>query len=594
MKQLKKVKYGFVITLLVFSALFSVVPVVNVRADIDPADIIYSWELDTFSAHVGRVWNDTNFLLNESGSINDVFNHSYGYAISEEEWIEEESVFSYNVNYSYYSNLTLTGDSTIDVDFDVYKVDISYGSSVYFIWVGFKNGTFYSEYNVNNMTHDFSFENSFYKKSETTYRKYNLTTMELLETWDETIEDSGDWLSEDTPASQFTIHNSMEIEFSMPLILTFQVYETQNGEKVAWADMISDFYVFNDKDDNGVYSVGETETAPNHFYMGTSDEYCGAFIPWAFNQTTYIDYWSPTTEFNSTSSYKFPGDTPVGQFGESIQFTPPKLNGNEVEWNIKYPDFPIYAVVSNYPNHYMSPFGTNYSDLASGNFSYGYNYEITNETAGLDLTAHLPRINQADFFNAAQNLSLAFPHYTYFLSSAAIEESESKILTIPSNMFQFNINDTKVAEIDMESEFKKNYTLMDYPTFGTSRTIEAIGSSVSRLVADVYENNPLTPRNWFVDTIFTLGDLDLVKLDPEFDNATSLYTIEMQNYPTWSGYELIHDPTLTIYHYQQKTDDTIPVLIPGYNLCVIAGIIGVISVLIARKKKFYKKSKFQL
>ena len=595
MKQIKKVGYGVIATLLVLNALFSIVPVVNVRADFNPAEIDYSWELDTFTAHISRVWDDNNFLMNETGTYNDVFNHSRGYAISDTEWIEEESVFTYDVNYSYFSNLSLFGDYALNVDLDVYKVDISYGSSVNFIWFGFKNGTFRIDYNIYDINHDFKHENSFYKKTETTYKKYNITTMELLDTWDETIEDDGSWLSEDGPESNFKINSTLDMEFSMPLIMTFQVYKTQNGEKVAWADMISDFYIFDDLDRNGVYSVGETKTAQNDFQLGTSDEYRGRFSPWAFNMTQNVEYWSPEYSFNETNNHKFPGDKEVNYFGDSIQFTPPQLVDNEIEWDILYPDFPLYAVVSTETTWFDTYFGMDYADTSPSNFSFGYNYEITNETADLDLTARLPRLSDVDFFDAVENLSLAFPHFTFFLSSADIVESEGSVVTIPSDVFQFEVGGAQVAEMNMEED-KKYYSLMDYPDLGNNRTFEAIGSSVSRLVANELENNPVAPRNWFADTIFTLGDLDLVKLDPQFDDAISLYNIEMQNYPTWSGCEIIHDPTLTIYHGQQGSnndddDDPITPLIPGYDLCVVAGIIGLISVIIAKRNKF-KKSKF--
>ena len=597
MKQIKKVEYGIVITLLVLNLLFSIVPITNVHADINPSDINYSWALDTFSAQIDRVWNNDNFLMNESGTYNDVFNHSRGYAISDTEWIEEESVFTYNVNYSYFSNLTLFGDYALSVDLDVYKVSISYGTSVSFVWVGFKNGTFSAEYNIYNITHDFKHENSFYKKTETTYKKYNSTTMELLDVWNETIEDNGNWTSEDEPESEYTIHQTIDMEFSMPLILTFQIYETQNGEKVAWADMISDFYIYEDIDKNGVYSVGETSVEQNMFRMSTSDELRGLFMPWAFNYTLHTDYWSPEYSSNDTNNYKFPEDKEVNYFGDSIQFTPPQLVDNEIEWDILYPDFPIFGFVQTEEAWFTS--GPNYNDSSPGNFSFGYNYEITNETADLDLTARLPRLSDVDFFNIVDNLSLAFPHYTFFLSSADIKESGNSVVTVPSDVFQFEVGGARVAEINMEED-KKYYSLMDYPDPGNNRTFEAIGSTVSLLVANELENNPTTPRNWFVDTIFTLGDLDLVKLDPQLSNALSLYNVEIQNYPTWSGYELIHDPTLTIYHNgtsapQQETPDPpdVPGAISGYNLYVFAGIIGVITIVLVRKKKF-KNSKFQL
>jgi hypothetical protein len=478
LKKLKNTKIVVVITLLVINALFSIVPVVNVRGDIDPVDINYSWSLDTFSAHISRVWDDSNFLMNESGSYNDVFNHSHGYAISDTEWIEEESVFTYNVNFSYYSNLTLTGDFVIDVNFDIYRVDISYNTSVYFIWIGFKNGTYNAEYVIDCITHDYRHENSFYKKTETTFKKYNLTTMELLDTWVEVIEDTGAWIAEPEPGDDnYTIYQTLDMEFSMPLIITFQVYETQNGEKVAWAEMISDFYIFDDKDGNGVYSIGETKEEQNRFHMSTSDEYCGMFMPWAHNITIHTDYWSPTHSFNDTNYYE------------------PQLTGNEVDWSIKYPEFPIYGIIQTDTAFFYSGSGMDYADTSPSNFSYGYNYQITNETADLDFTAHLPKLSDPDFFNAADNLSLGFPHYTYFLSSAEIEETINPALTIPSSMFQFDLNDTKVAEINMDSEDKKNYTLMDYPDLGSNRTFEAIGSTVSKLISGELENNPSASKN---------------------------------------------------------------------------------------------------
>ncbi len=563
------------------------ISLVSGQEPLKPEDIKYDWSLETFSAQVGKVWNNDTFLMNETGTFNEVFNYSRGYAISDTEWIEEESVFTYNVNYSYFSNLSLFGDYALTVNLDVYKVDISYGTSVFFVWVALKNGTFSAEYNIYSVTHDFRHENSFYKKTETTYKKYNSTTMELLDTWNETSEDNGSWLSEDAPESDYTIHQTIDMEFSMPLILTFQVYETQNGEKVAWADMISDFYIFEDVDKNGVYSVGETSNAQNQFRMSTSDELRGIFMPWAFNYTLHTDYWSPETSFNDTNNYKFPIDREVNDFGDSIQFTPPQLVDNEIEWDILYPDFPIYGFVQTEDDWFTC--GPNYTDSSPGNFSYGYNYEITNETADLDLTARLPRLSDVDFFNAVDNLSLAFPHYTFFLSSANIMNSENFIVTIPSDIFQFEVGGAQVAEINMEED-KKYYSLMDYPDLGNNKTFEAIGSTVSRLVANELENNPTTPRNWFVDTIFTLGDLDLVKLDPQFSSAFSLYNVEIQNYPTWSGFELIHDPTLTIFHSGTSSPELpdISGTILGYNLYIFAGIVGVITIVIVKRKRFKK------
>ena len=578
--------------MLLATSFFPLITLVSAQKPLKPENIQYDWNLETFSAQVGTVWNHETFLMNETGSYNEIFNYSRGYAISDTEWMEEESVFTYNVNYSYFSNLNLFGDYSLDIDLDVYKVDISYGTSVYFIWVGLKSGTFSAEYNIYSMYHDFKHENTFYKKTETTYRKYNSTSMELLDTWNETIEGNGSWISEDGPESDYKIHQTIDMQFTMPLILTFQVYEIQNGEKVAWADLISDFYVFEDIDKNGIYSVGETSIKQDTFQMVTSDELRGQFMPWAYNFTLHTDYSSPEITFNDTSNHKFPIDKEVKYFGDSIQFTPPQLVDNEIEWDILYPNFPIYGYVQTEDDWFIS--GPNYNESSPGDFSFGYNYEITNETANLDLTAHLPRLSDSDFFNSVEDLSLAFPHYTFFLSSADILETGDSIVTIPSDVFQFEVGGAQVAEISMENE-KKYYSLMDYPNLGNNRTFEAIGSTVSKLVANELENNPTTPRNWFIDSIFTLGDLDLIRLDSRFNDAISLYNVEIQNYPTWSGYELIHDPTLTIFHSGSSSPEVQDVSgsILGYNLYIFAGIVGVITIVIVKRKRF-KKHEFQL
>ncbi len=589
---MKKPKMMIMLVFLLIPIISPAISLVAAQETVDPKDINYSWELETFSAHIGKVWDNELFLMNESGAYIDSFNHSRGYAISDTEWIEEESVFNYNVNYSYFSSLYLLGDYSLDVNLDVYKVDISYGNSVDFTWVALKNGTLGAEYNIYNINHDFKHENSFHKTIDTTYKKYNSTTMELLDTWNDTIEDIGSWTSEDGPQSEYTVHQTLDMEFSMPLILTFQVYEAQNAEKIAWADMISDFYIFEDVDKNGIYSVGETSMEQEMFRMTTSDELRGTFMPWAFDYTVHTDYWSPETSINDTHNFKFPEDREVNDFSKNIEFTPPTLVNNEIEFDILYPDYPIYGYVQRGEDWFIS--GPNYTDSSPGNFSYGYNYEITNETANLDLTAGLPRLSDIDFFNTVENFSLAFPHYTYFLSSASIEESENFVLTIPADTFQFDVDGMAVAEMTMEDE-KKHYSLMDYPDIGNNMTFEAIGSTVSDLVTNELETNPTTPRNWFVDTIFTLNELDLVKLDPQLNDAFSLYTIEMQNYPTWSGYQLIHDPTLTIYHGdtnspQQQNPDAIA----GYDLFIFSGLVGIITIILLKKKNIKKSNQLHL
>ncbi|MFX1574275.1 MAG: hypothetical protein ACFFB0_16155, partial [Promethearchaeota archaeon] len=115
---------------------------------------------------------------------------------------------------------------------------------------------------------------------------------------------------------------------------------------------------------------------------------------------------------------------------------------------------------------------------------------------------------------------------------------------------------------------------------------ESVGGSVHPMVIafDELSSHAGEP---FVNSIFTLEQI--VAQDPTFDIVDSLYRLETQNYPVWSGERLRHDPTLTVYFEEYEVQKAKKPFIPGYNYTLLIGAVGVITlvtVLERRKKKF--------
>ena len=321
--------------------------------------------------------------------------------------------------------------------------------------------------------------------------------------------------------------------------------------------------------------------------MYTSDEYRGYFVPWVSEVQLHTEFnMEGQPEQISDNLYSFPGDLAYEEISDTIQFTEPSLNGEMVEWSINYPAYPIWGSVQDEEEYYISAWDNPYSASSPGDFGYGFEFGITDNMAYLDLTSHIPRISNSSFFDLVQGFSLAVPHYTYFLSSTDLSKATNPILTVPSNLFQFEMDGTTVAEITMEEDTKKFYSLMDYPNPGENRTCQGIGSTVSGMITSNLFGNPHASRNWFMDTIFALKDLDIVKQDPDFANPDSLFDIQLQNYPLWSGYEIVHDPRFAIYF--NTNDLSVPNQIPGFFIPVLLGV----AFIMALQK--YKKIHFSL
>ena len=254
-------------------------------------ELNYSWEETTFSQSRVLVWNDDSYVVNDSGSYTtDVYSADmYKYNVSEGYVIREDSIITLDANFTSRVNITTSGNSTININIDAYQVNLNYGQDVKFYWFAGKNGTLEYEYYLSKRVENYSYYEENHRHIETTYEKYNLTTWELMDTWNDTTDVYDEINVTHTLQKEFYPfyeHSYYNSEFVMPLFLTVQIYRTQANDRIAWANMFFDFKIYKDKDQNGILTVGNEPTYSGPPGIGSSTEWCGNINPWAINQ-----YW---------------------------------------------------------------------------------------------------------------------------------------------------------------------------------------------------------------------------------------------------------------------------------------------------------------
>ena len=534
------------------------------------------WKEMTYSTSISRIWNNENHIIDYSGNYSGVNNYTCEYKDIDGNWIEEERTITHDSSYTCFSNITVTGDIVMDINLDVYHVEVSHENYIQLIWMALKEGSFTLEFNIDKYERYYYYENDYYQRRESVYVKHDKITDEILDTWNETIEDYGKWHSD----SEEDIHAYMkygyiEMNFTMPLFLTIQVYTTTGNEQIAWANLFSDFILYNDTDKDVIYSAGDTNSIQSSgFNVITSNEFSGIIRPIATDNYVYMESYVPDfPEFseNVTSYQVYPKDKSVNEMASSIVFTPPYTDSDgNVAWNIQYPNYPIMPLVYNY---YWNA-NASYVNTSPGDFSYGFNYNISETQADLDFTVDMSKISNDSLYNAVQGLGFAIPHYTYFLSSVDMNEAITNVLTVPSDVFEFEMEGAQVAEINMAKTRKKNYKLDNYRKEGMQTEHASKGASVNKILSSANENlndpaSILNDINPFRILIFTLEDL--VKDRQGFQNPSRLYSIEIQNYPIWSGEKFSHDPTLTAF-FETSSQPS------GPDMGIIIGMIAAIGI----------------
>ncbi len=548
----------------------------------------FSWEETTYSTSVSLVWDGESAVQNYTGSYSDVFTVMDNYVnVTDSTYIEEKRIVNYEANYTHFSNFTRKGYLNIDIDIDVYRVDVDYGGSAKLVWMALEKGYYEWDFYEDASGYSYEYIEENHQVIDREIKKYDWDTMELIDAWNvteeiyDTINCSGDAHSSEGAYNHFKLNTT----FTMPLFLVFQLYTTEKGDHIAWASTFSEFLVFRDKNDDGIYSVGYFETP---YYFGPLDLYSGSE---AFGRLKPIaEEYEGSKEslvLNNTFSGSFPDDRTVDEIVSSIKFTPPSLVGNDtVVWDIDYKGFPIDMVIG----HKDIPFEEYITDTTTPNdFSYGFDYKIRGGQADLSLTLGLPDITHLDEYGIFEeyNLGLSLPKYNYFLSSFNINEIDPKDLTIPSDIFSFESNNQTVAEINLVNPLKRNYTLYDYPSTGETITAESRGANINNIVtvSNSYFGHINIPELNFLYTIE-----DLANAIPGFTIVDNLYHLHTENYPVWAGKKLVHDPTNTIYF----EDITLPFRVDadsilGFDIVIISSSVSFVVLVITLKRKKFKK-----
>ncbi len=556
----------------------------------------FSWQEVTYDYSLARLWTDDSKIFNYSSSYSDVFQFTHrNYNFSELTMVKEIRTTYYDSNYSFYSNTTISGYIDVNMSLDVYRVDVQYGDAVDLIWMALKQGTLEMESFYEKYEKDYSLIEEYYQDIESEFIKYDLNTWEVIDSWTETYNETGILnMTVDADPITYNEYSLIDLEFSIPLILVMQVYTTEKKDKIAWAEMFWEYIIYKDRDNDAIYSAGETSNpSSSGFSLYSSDEFCGVVRPMAWELELYretVDHLDPESTSNLTMHRILPFDKTVSEIASTIQFTPPALIGdNVVSWDVEYSQFPIFTLLTDddipFSEWYSTEANATYDLMSPGDFNYQFDYNLSENRADLDFTLGLSKISNESLYNALQGYGLCLPHHNFFVASFDINEVDPIELTMPSDLFTFESNGTTVAEINMINPVKKNYTLYDFPELGTNTEMESAGGSLHRLLMADSEQNS-NAGDPFINLIYTIKEV--AEADPTFTIVDDLYHLETQNYPIWNGEKLVHDPTLTIYYEPQEFGEESPEpgAIPGFDLYAIFAVASVaISIQIIKRRK---------
>ena len=553
----------------------------------------YSWTETRFSESRNLIWEDDSYVANDSGSFTDVYSKSYyTYNISGGYAVKEDRIVYTDANFTSKVNVITSGNSTTNIDIDVFQVNLDYDNKVDFYWFAAKNGTLEYEYYLSKRVEEYEYYEESHQYIESEFEKINLTTWETISMWNDTVDvyDVID-VTHTNKKEWYPFYNHMyyTLEFVMPLILTVQIFKTQRNDRIAWANMFFNFMIYKDEDQNGILSVGNLHN-PDALHtpsIASSTEWKGNLDPIAQNQ--YYEFESnKTSPSKSISRFSSPNDKTISEIVSTIDFSPPvEVSETEVSWDIQYPDFPLNIQFSDndipHEDWYFTPRDATYAQTSPTNLTYGFDFILNNSQADFDVTWGIGKLTNDNAYNAVQGYGLVLPQYNFFLSSFDIDEVAQSYLSAPRDKFTFQSNNTVVAEINMGKPGKENYTLYDFPTPGMDSELLSIGGSIHKNAIGFasqssYYDNPL------VSALFSLDDF--VAQDPSFIVADELFSMETQNYPQWNGEKLVHDPTLSIYFSEAPNVDDSPVGdIPSYNLPILIGVVSVLIVIVTKKLK---------
>lgn len=564
----------------------------------------YSWQETTFDFSNDLLWDDESFVLDYSGSYSDVYSTDrfIEYNLVEGYKIRRYSTVHFDANFTSFANMTTSGNATIDFDYDVFRVNVDYGSGVKLMWFALKKGVVEYEYHLIKESQHYDYYEENRRSIESTYEKINLTTGQVIDTWIDSeiifdeINNTFTGSNEDYP---FIYRIYWSAEYVAPLFLTIQMFRTEKNDRIAWANLFHRFFIYKDKDNNSIYTAGDKPNINQFPGIGSSTEWCGMIDPWAVHQYTESEYGALTDAQWDLRPY----DKTIDEVASTIVFTPPaETSEANVSWGIEYPELPLYIGFHDkdtpLEEDYHTPPNATLAESCPTNLSYTFDFKLNDTQADFDITWGIGKLTNDTAYNAVQGYGLMIPQYNFFLSTFDIDEVEQAALSVPRDRFIFESNETVVAEINMGKPEKQNYTLYDFPSLGIDSEFTSRGSSIHKNVVgyasvNSYADNPL------VTPIFALTDF--VAAETSFEVQDDLFSMETQNYPEWSGEKLVHDPSLTIFfagtseEEAEEEEEIVPSepseSIPGYNIALIIGVASVLMVLIVPKYK--RSSKFK-
>lgn len=501
----------------------------SAQSTLEP-ELEYNSEIVNKSFSLFREYNNETSFLEEAGNYSNSYSYETDSYWGADGYYVEEYLRENFIEYDNSYNQTTSGYFEMFGEMDMYQVHITYGENLTVYVEALKNATFFMEINQTSSSTDCKIDQISHVKEYEIVKKYSDETRETLLSNNKTLKDEYDDIWKDNYTDNHSARFlTAEADFSSPIILTYQIFTTQDMGRVAWSEMMWQYFFYNDTNNDGFYTCN-TNLYPT---MYGKSEYMGSIFAYFYND----------------SFGRYPNDTLVEDAFSLIELTEPTLDDGKLQWSISYNNFPTYVQGP----YYNTPYNINYEDVSKANYTYDFNFFANKTGAQLDLSSGMSSLEIEDesYYDAMKDMELTLPRFTYMVSSEKIEEEFSSVMSLGYETFSFESEGKKVAEIDM-SEDKKPYVLYNRSDNDAPVMFDSIGASVSKFITSAMEDaiTPLSraPGDPFCNLVFTIENE--IEDDPLIGkNATpsKIFTIETQNYPKWAGNGIYHDPSFKVY-----------------------------------------------
>jgi len=233
---------------------------------------------------------------------------------------------------------------------------------------------------------------------------------------------------------------------------------------------------------------------------------------------------------------------------------------------------------------FIIPFYNHYNSTGC----YRYGNKISNETVYQFLQRNKIKMSIVNF-----QTSVMFDRNTYSLSSDGQNVTDSDILVSNSSISTYADDGEKI--LDASFGTKETYNLYNYTADSSENTFDTYNATTRTCKIDGFAQN----KNLFVFHIGLMKSLPLLvanmhsqlfqKAKESITNMTKANYFYLIAYPTYSGYRVVHDPTLTIY-LTTSTTPANPYLVPVLIIVGIAAVGTVIALAVVFAMEGRKKN----